>query len=184
MKKFLIFSASLLAARAADMGTTWLATPDLRNEWSPLVTVFHFGWPQLIVFHIGLYALAVWLMGLYFLRRRESDGGLGFVGYWSLQYFRNRHEGLSMLGKIPKNGRVVLELLGFLMAFTFLPFSVLAVLNNLLFTSFPPWREWFHNHFSAIAYPAAALYAALNIVWFHWHDYRKYRSLNSTELQD
>jgi hypothetical protein len=59
VRKLIFFSVLLLAARIADLYTTWLATPDLRYEWSPLVTVFGFRWNQLLAFHAGVYILAV-----------------------------------------------------------------------------------------------------------------------------
>jgi hypothetical protein len=181
VRKLVFFSVILLAARLGDLYTTWLATPDLQNEWSPLVTVFGFGWKQLLVFHAGMYVLAVWLMGFYFLRRRNvEERGLSFLEYWSLLYFRNKFEGLSMLRKIPRNGRILLEEIGYLMAFTFLPFSILAVANNVCFGFFPAYGEWFHRTLSPLALPAVLAYSLGNIALFHWYDYSKYRRMSSS----
>jgi hypothetical protein len=115
-------------------------------------------------------------MSFYFLRRRNvEERGLSFLEYWSLLYFRNKSEGLSMLRKIPRNGRIIVEELGYLIAFTFLPFSALAVANNVCFDLFPLYGEWFHRTLSPLVLPGVLAYSLGNISLFHWYDYRKYR---------
>ncbi|HEY4216169.1 MAG TPA: hypothetical protein VGM67_03470 [Gemmatimonadaceae bacterium] len=57
--RFLAITISIIAARAFDAWTTWVATPDLRLEQNPLESLLHVGWSGLLLLNAGVAALLV-----------------------------------------------------------------------------------------------------------------------------
>ena len=61
-REFWFFSLSLIALRLADVGITYVVTPDLRWEINPLVSLAGLGWLALIVANVVGVAVVVLLL--------------------------------------------------------------------------------------------------------------------------
>jgi hypothetical protein len=57
--RFLATALLIVAARALDAWTTWIATPDLKLEQNPLAKVLHVGWGGLLLVNAAVVALLV-----------------------------------------------------------------------------------------------------------------------------
>jgi hypothetical protein len=63
MRRFVATTLLLVAARALDALSTWIATRDLALESNPLQRLFHFGWLGLLLVNLAAVAvmtLAAW----------------------------------------------------------------------------------------------------------------------------
>ena len=58
--RFVATTALLVAARALDAWSTWVATPDLRLETNPLQRLLHFGWGGLLLMNAVVIAILVY----------------------------------------------------------------------------------------------------------------------------
>lgn len=86
--RFLAITTLVIAVRALDAWTTWMATPDLMLEQNPLERLLHVGWTGLLLLNaavVVLLAAAAW-HAAYRPPSLPRDAGLdlpGFVGrYW------------------------------------------------------------------------------------------------------
>ncbi|MEM0896719.1 MAG: hypothetical protein AAGJ79_07510 [Verrucomicrobiota bacterium] len=163
---FLIYFATLLAARGADLGSTYYFSPDLAREGNP-VAVSLGSWPSILVVQAVAFVVIAGLLAVYCYGRthRASREGLKKVEYaadcllgdpsrtravWSTFLF---------LWPLPKNWLQYGRLLGFVLVNAVIVVSFLAAFCWWMLWG---WKvEWFNTFYgsaSIAGYPGGLVY--------------------------
>ena len=82
---FWFFTIILPILAIADVGLTYIGTPDLAGEANPLITVYGLGWPSLIMAQVIGYAICLFFAYNTFISHKRSVifDGKGFRQYTS-----------------------------------------------------------------------------------------------------
>jgi hypothetical protein len=89
MTRFVATTLLLVAARALDALTTWIATRDLELEFNPLQRLFHFGWLGLLLVNllaVGVMSLAAW-RAAFVPPALPAEKGLDFEAFVARYWF-------------------------------------------------------------------------------------------------
>jgi hypothetical protein len=110
MRRFLATSVLLVAARALDALTTWVATRDLTLESNPLTRVLHIGWWGLLLANaavVGLLVAAAW-NAAFAPPSLPSESGLDFHAFVARYWFARpgRRSLLHAMLYLPADARV------------------------------------------------------------------------------
>ncbi len=126
----------ILGLRIADLGITYLVTPDLGMEWNPLVSQFNLPWAGLLLSQ-GLLVTAIFYGYLTYQRRVQlpvKTPGLNLLGF-TLRYFNgDEPDWRRRMFFIPDRAylRAHLAFLGFIITVSAIKVSLFAILHNLL----------------------------------------------------
>ncbi|MCA8986140.1 MAG: hypothetical protein KDA78_00770 [Planctomycetaceae bacterium] len=141
---FILFILATTAARAADIGTTYVFTPDLSREGNPLMTAL--GFTGIIVLN-SILLLVVSLLLLYWYRyplqyRLPSDED-NVWAFASLNYFGEEHPSqgfaLRFLSRNPRNWLMAAQMVAIQLPVVLVVGSSLAVFS---------WFAIHHWHWS------------------------------------
>lgn len=135
MKQFHLFTFSLISLRAADVGITFIVSPDLRWEINPLVSLAGLGWSALILSNI----VGVFLI-LFFYRYTLIPGnglfplqaGYSIKEFISHYLFGNRHSFRKIYYVVPHNKSAILQYCGYVGMRVITVWSLVVVIHNLL----------------------------------------------------
>jgi hypothetical protein len=110
MIRFVATTLLLVAARALDALTTWIATRDLTLESNPLARVLHLGWRGLLVVNllaVGVLTLAAW-RAAFVPPPLPPERGLDFEGFIARYWFgaRGRRTVSQAVMYLPADRRV------------------------------------------------------------------------------
>ena len=93
-----------LMASIADLGITYIGTPDLSREGNPLVYTFSLGWNSLIITSVIVFIVIVVLLYYAFFQfKRVVVQCEGFRQYMSMVFFNRPDKFIWTLYKFPKN---------------------------------------------------------------------------------
>jgi len=92
-KQYWIAIAAVIVLRTLDLGITAIYTPDLEQEWNPLVSFFGGSWGTLIVTQVLILAFTITMMFFYFRREPTviEPRGLNLNDFLRA-YFTGTHE--------------------------------------------------------------------------------------------
>jgi len=144
VNSFWPYAFALVALRTADVGITFVVSPDLRWEMNPLVSVAGLGWTALIATNIfgvcvilGFYGYAVSRGGTAF----PGESGYSIREFVSHYLFNERHSFRKIYYVVPYNKQAIIEYCGFVAIRVITVWSSLVVIHNLLVWRSGPYRE-------------------------------------------
>lgn len=127
--RFGVTAVLLVAARALDAVSTYLATPDLKQEANPLQRAFHLGWPGLLLVNALVLALMIYAAwrAAFVPPALPNDAGLDLQSFVARFWFsRNERRSLaSAIFWLPADRRVRWAFIGG-------PGAALVILASLL----------------------------------------------------
>ncbi|MDX1911966.1 MAG: hypothetical protein SFV22_10795 [Saprospiraceae bacterium] len=137
MKKvqFLLLTMMLLFARGCDFYSTSLwffEHPE--GEMNPLARFLGFGWNGLIVANIIVVAFIVYACYFYYFKHVvaiTAERPVRLTDYISEIYFQEKGKFYQILYKSPKNGKILLGHLGYVLIRVAIFGSILATIHNL-----------------------------------------------------
>lgn len=144
MQSFWIQTFALVFLRAADMGITFAASPDLGWEMNPLVSLAGLGWGALILSNVLGVALIV-----FFYRHAYSfthsgfpqSSGYSFKQFISYYLFHDAESFHKIYYVVPYNKRALIEYCGYVAIRVVSAWSFLVVAHNLLVWQLPAYRS-------------------------------------------
>ncbi len=136
--RFALLTFLLLFSRTCDFYSTslWFFQENgKKGEMNPLTKIFGAGWSGLLISNIILIGIIIYcLYYFYFRYKRPANLPIEPTNYKelaSLQYYNSVDKFYQILYKIPKNKKVLLAHIGFVLAITTIIASFLATFHNL-----------------------------------------------------
>lgn len=136
--RFITLTLLLLFARGCDFYSTslWFFQENgISNEMNPLTQVFGAGWNSLIVTNIIICTLIIGAFYYYCFKykpmRNLKSVPQNYKEYASLQYFNRPDAFFQIFYKIPKNNKVIIAHLGYVLIRVLIIASFLATIHNL-----------------------------------------------------
>jgi hypothetical protein len=113
-KKFWIFVFLLYLSTVADLGITYVGTPDLSLEGNPLVSIFNLGWTALLTSNVIALILCTWLIYYTFLQyKRPVIQCDSYKQYISMLYYQRPDKFNWTFYKFPKNKSIIPATIGY-----------------------------------------------------------------------
>lgn len=135
--KFLLLTLILLFARGCDFYSTslWINEENgLNEEMNPLTQIFGMNWNGLILTNIILIGLIIWMSHYYHFRYNPqlnfNEIPKNYKEYISLLYYGKLNTFVKVFYKIPKNRKVLLGHLGYILIRVTIIASLLAAIHN------------------------------------------------------
>lgn len=134
-REFWFFSLSLIALRLADVGITYVVTPDLRWEINPLVSLAGLGWLALIVANV--LGVAVVIVLFYFSLAQAPSGQPQEPGYTQKEFishylFGDRNSFRKIYYVVPHNRMAIVHYTAYVFIRVLTLWSFVVVLHNVL----------------------------------------------------
>ena len=177
----------MLALRVGDVYITYLITPDLYQEWNPLVSFFGHSWSGLIFAQVVLYLVAVFCAFYSFSKNAFPSYKKG-LRYGEFVYFHFNgtvdppKKWLAKFLKLPEFNSDSLSkhfaFLCFLYFSTFITISIFAILNNILiYAEHGPYIEFVHYYSNMYILGVIVISIIINAqVYFFW-GYSRYKAV-------
>lgn len=184
--KFALFTFLLLFARGCDFYSTSLWFFDNpTGETNPLYRFLRIGWSGLIISNIIIVGLVIYAFYYFYFHYKRptnlSHEPANFIELASLQYFNSADKFYQIFYKTPKNKKVLLAHIGYVMTIVLIVGSFLATIYNLCqFYGFD-----FYNRFRQIVgRPLFVIYGLMILTLILTYrqllksEYRKYKKIN------
>ena len=144
-REFWFFSLALIVLRLADVGITYVVTPDLRWEINPLVSVAGFGWLALIIANVVGVSLVLVL--LYFSQLQLPAWQTPGPGYSQKEFvshylFGDRHSFRKIYYVVPHNKAALVHFSAYVFIRVLTAWSFCVVVHNLLVWQSAAFRDW------------------------------------------
>lgn len=173
----------IVILRSIDLYVTYQYTPDLINEWNPLVSFFGISWSTYILSQIMLVALIALLMFFYFNRKplKMVEKDLSYNGFVYAYFFgKSRPWKERLLWAFEKPAYLARHLVfsGFLAMMATIFISGFAIANNLLLMAQIESYVRFVARYYAIYFPVsffAVTFLSMHVFFFI--EFIKYRQM-------
>jgi hypothetical protein len=134
--KFTLFTFLLLFVRGCDFYSTSLWFFDNpTSETNPLYRFFGIGWTGLIITNIIIVGLVVYAFYYFYFRYKRhtnfSKEPSNNIELASLQYFNTADKFYQIFYKTPKNKKVLIAHIGYVLTIVIIVASFLATIHNL-----------------------------------------------------
>lgn len=133
--KFFLLTCLLIFARGCDFYSTSLWFFDHpEGETNPLTSVFGFGWNALVISNIILIGIIIFLFYYYSFKYVPAKLNLevnNLKDFVSTLYFNEKGRFYDVLYKTPKNKKVMLAHMGYVLIRVLIIGSFLATIHNL-----------------------------------------------------
>lgn len=145
-KEFYWTTALVVLTRTGDLATTYLVTPDLKNETNILVKTFGLGWTGSLLIQATAVALVVCLNYYHFFRAREeypNEPGWSFRDFSTFYYFGMKSGWTAFLYKNPKNLNVLCDFTGYVAPRVLIPFSCIVTASSTMLLISGSYRDFY-----------------------------------------
>lgn len=185
-KKLLIaLLVIMLCLRATDIYITYLITPDLSQEWNPLVSFFGHSWGGLLAVQIVLFMVAAFCAHKSVYHDAFSCYPIGF-NYREFVYFHFNERTdpprrwIAKFFKFPKVNRVSLTrhfaFICFVYFSTFISVSIFAIVNNsLIYYEMPAYMEFVYRYSNAYILGVFVVSIFINAQIYFYIGYSRYK---------
>ncbi len=176
-KRYFLVLTALVILRAADLTLTFIYTPDLSNEWNPVVSHFNAAWLGMLVIQFLILSMVGALLYFYFTYKGIAmPANLAYNDFVHVYFYGKLQTGLKKVFSIPRNLRGLLALNGFVLTAVALGVSVFAVAHNcLMLNGVRPYVEFVNRHYN-LYFPIVYLgMAAMATYGFLYGEYRTYQ---------
>jgi len=184
--KFALFTFLLIFARGCDFYSTSLWFFDNpTGETNPLYRFFGVGWTGLIIANIIIVGLVLYAFYYFHFRYKRptnlSKEATNYIELASLQYFNSTDKFYQIFYKTPKNKKVLLAHIGYVMTIVIIIGSFLATIHNL--SQFYGFN--FYNQFREIVgRPLFVIYGLMMLALILTYrqllksEYKKYKNIS------
>lgn len=183
-KNYFFTLGIIIILRILDLFITYSYTPDLQQEWNPLVSLFGFSWAGLLFTQLLIVTFVGILMFFYFShppRQKKIVHGLSFNDFIYIYFFGKILPWPQRLFALPSDPKKHLHFNGFILMFITISVSIFAIINNLLIIFNVETYIYFVMDYAHSFFPIC--FAALILISaqiFFCIEYRKYRKTSFT----
>ncbi len=179
--------ALMLFLRAGDIYITYKITPDLSQEWNPLVSIFGHSWQGLLSVQVVLFSVAAFCV-YYSIYNNAFTAYTKGLSYGKFVYFHFNGkidppmQWLAKFFKLPQFDSESLSkhfaFICFVYFSTFMTVSLFAIFNNILvYMQVEPYLEFVHKYSNIYILSTFVLSIFINAqIYFYW-GYRRYLSV-------
>ncbi len=176
----------MLLLRVGDIYITYLVTPDLSQEWNPLISFFGHSWLGLLIAQVALYLIAVFCVYYSISKNAFSSYKKGlryseFVYYHFNGKIDPPKQWVAKFFKLPKFSSDSLvkhfAFICFIYSATFITASLFAVLNNILiYVEFDSYIRFVYRYSNMYILGIFILSIFINAqIYFYW-GYSRYKN--------
>ncbi len=184
IKHHINFFAGLLILRAMDLYLTYKITPDLTQEWNPLVSYFNMSWQGFMLIQLMLVLVGLVAFHRYSQRMKKPVDKPGLPMYRYIFYYFNACDlswknWLHSFVRIPNKlyFRKSSAFCGFSIAASFVLVSLFAIIHNILILGDYPAYNQFLFEYNKIYVPSVYLSLVLSsCLAFFMIEYKRYKS--------
>jgi len=178
-KQYITAITYIILLRIADLGLTFIYTPNLEYEWNPVVSVFNYSWMGMLITQIFIVCLIVAVMSFYFFKIPLTNlpNDLSFREY-IYYYFHNEKKTKKRKYLKPTRQTLnrVLAYNGFILMTLAISISYLAIINNLMVINKVRSYSNFIGQYGNVFYISIlVIMAILSFILFFTIEYRSYR---------
>ena len=178
-KQYITAITYILLLRIADLGLTFIYTPNLKYEWNPLVSVFNYSWIGMLITQVFIVCLIIAVMSFYFFKKPliNLPDDLSFNDY-IYYYFHN--EKRTKKRKYLKPTRQTLDRVlaynGFILMTLAISISYLAIINNLMvINKVRSYSNFIGQYGNPFFLSILIIMAILSFILFFTIEYKSYR---------
>lgn len=179
VKEFYWTAGLLILTRMGDIVTTYLVTPDLRNESNIAVKIFGLGWTGALLVQTLVVALVIRLNHYHIFKARRdypAEAGYSFLDFSMLYYFGKKGGWMDFLYKTPKDMNVFCDFLGEVVPRVLIPFSCLVALSSTMLVISQGYKDLYKGIFPLL-FVAAFCFSLLAGRRYFLKRYRAYENL-------
>jgi hypothetical protein len=181
-KPYISAIISILALRFLDLYFTYRYTPNLTNEWNPIVSLFNMSWPGFIVIQFCIVIFVSLLMFFYFNRETVEDiqNDLSFNDFVYFYFFGKLRPWPHRIFSVPTNLKRHLVFDGFVFMVVTITVSIFAIIHNLLLVERVELYIGFVSRYHKIYFPICFILPTLISAYlFFGNEYNQYRRITS-----
>ena len=178
-KQYITAITYILLLRIADLGLTFIYTPNLKYEWNPLVSVFNYSWIGMLITQVFIVCLIIAVMSFYFFKKPliNLPDDLSFNDY-IYYYFHNekRTKKRKYLKPTRQTLNRVLAYNGFILMTLAISISYLAIINNLMvINKVRSYSNFIGQYGNPFFLSILIIMAILSFILFFTIEYKSYR---------
>ena len=178
-KQYITAIAYIILLRIADLGLTFIYTPNLKYEWNPVVSVFNYSWMGMLITQIFIVCLIIAVMSFYFFKVPLTNlpNDLSFRDY-IYYYFHNekRTKKRKYLKPTRQTLNRVLAYNGFILMTLAISISYLAIINNLMvINKVRSYSNFIGQYGNSFYLSILIIVAILSFILFFTIEYKSYR---------
>lgn len=179
-KAYITTAGYIILLRLLDLGLTFIYTPELHNEWNPVVSIFGYSWLGMLVTQILLISFIIFVMSFYFYKEPivNPPYDLNFKEY--IYYYFHNKKRTTKKKWLPFNRRSLERVLaynGFILMTLSISVSYLAIINNLLIIRNVRAYSYFIYRYSDVFFPLLLVTLAISSFYlFFFMEYKTYKS--------
>ena len=177
-KKFVILAFLVILGRLYDVTTTYLYTPDLKNETNILVVFLGAGWTSVIIIQSLLVGLIVALLYFYFFKFKPdypTDKSLTLKQFSSYLYFNDTNSFGKIFYKIPENKKTLLASTGYVVSMTLIFVSFIVGTSTTLLLLSDNYKHLYRNGIQTSLFVIIGGLAVWFSINFFKIEYKKYK---------
>lgn len=186
MNKFVLLSLLVIVGRVYDVTTTYLYTPDLKNESNIIVKFLGAGWTSVLIVQASLVGLTLYLLHYYFFKYkpdRPSDPNLTLRQYASHLFFGDTVSFNRIFYKIPKNKKTFLASTGYIVSMTLISISFIVGTSTTMLLISDHYKLLYKQGIPYILYTLIIGLAIWFSISFFKIQYKKYQSGHGLQEQ-
>ena len=175
---FALLAVLVVIGRAYDVITTYLYTPDLKNETNILVVFFGANWTSVIIIQSLLVMLIIYLLYYYNFRFKPDypqNRNLGIKQFASYLYFNDTGSFGKLFYQIPKNKNSLLASTGYIASMTLLAVSFVVGTSTTLLLLSDSYKQLYRNGIQILLFVLIGIFAIWFSINFFRIEYKKYR---------
>ncbi len=176
--KFTILALLLIIGRLYDVSTTYLFTPDLKNETNVLVKFLGAGWTSVIIIQSLLLGLTIYLLYFYFFKFKPelpTNKDLTLKQFASYLYFNDKSSFSKLFYKLPTNKKTLLASTGYIVTMTLLATSFIVGTSTTFLLISDNYTQLYKQGIPIILYTAMIGLAILFTIRFIKLEFKKYQ---------
>lgn len=173
-KKYIYTITSIILLRIVDLALTYAYTPNLIQEWNPLVSQLGVSWMGMLITQILLIGIISVFIYFYFAWELKINypKGLSFHRFINYYFFEGNN---SLIKKTVSYKRPVF-FNGFVFAVVTIWISVLAIINNILIIlNVKPYNIFIVKYQNYFFPSSLCLVTLISIYIFFFIEFRKYK---------
>ncbi len=171
--------------RATDLFLTWIYTPELADEYNPIVSIFGHSWGGLIGTQL-LFLVVISLFGAYYFfkpRRKVEMKELPFADFIYCFFFHELKPWPQRFFSKVKDRDAHMQFNGFMFLAVAILISLFAIVNNGLLIADINWYvEFLAEHFALFFPSVFVTIAAISAFLFFGKEYRSYLKYQTASL--
>jgi hypothetical protein len=178
-KSYISLILTILLLRFLDLYITFHYTPDLGNEWNPLVTRFNLSWPGFILVQLLIVIFVSFLMFFYFSKKPAviTLKNLPFHDLIYVYFFDKLKKWPDRIFRFPIHFRRHFVFMGFVFMFVTIFISLFAIIHNLLLinqiTSYVRFVSKYHPLYFPLLFTGITIISVYTFFTIEYVNYKR-----------